>query len=224
MHIAQNEPWRMSPKAALRPLYQDTVLPTIAYIAGPGELSYHVQLAPFYAALGVVAPSLFPRFSVTLQDHKTARLLEKMGLTFQQLMSEPEHVLKKSILNATDVTGAAEQFAHAKLEIESIYERLKSLAADIDPTLAGLATSSAGKSLQPLEQLHDKTVRALKQKHAAALTRLDRALAALKPHGMLAERYYSSLYYFARFGQMSVMSALDRLPLEPPQHHIITLE
>lgn len=224
LKLVRREPFRLSPKASLRPLYQDFVLPSIAYIAGPGELSYHMQLAPFYRTLGVTAPSLFPRLSATIMDRKTARNLEKLGLTAAQLMIEPEQSLRKQLLEQADETGAEQQFLLARAEIQAVYDRLKSFVAGIDPTLEGLASSSAGKSLQPLEQLHEKTTRAIKQRHATLLSRFDKAVTQLKPGGKLSERYYAAGYYFARFGQEQLLTALDNVPLAHSAHHIITLD
>ncbi|MBI5058677.1 bacillithiol biosynthesis cysteine-adding enzyme BshC [candidate division KSB1 bacterium] len=217
-------PERISPKAALRPLYQDFVLPTVAYVAGPGELSYHMQLAPFYRELGVAAPSLIPRFSATIQDAKTARVCAKLELGLAELLREPEHVLQKQVLRGADDGRTVEVFAQAKAEIEAALERVKGYVGEIDPTLAGAAAGGVGKILHPLEQLREKTDKALKQRHATSLTRLEKALNVLRGGGTSAERKLATGYYLARFGGARLLRALDELPLEPARHHLITME
>jgi bacillithiol biosynthesis cysteine-adding enzyme BshC len=214
----------ISPKAALRPLYQDYVLPNIAYIGGQGELEYHAQLAPFYRELNVPAPSLFPRLSVTLLDSKIERLLEKTALSIETLMSEPEHVLIKKLIRTEDEGNTAELFVHARRQIEMIYERIKSVIGELDPTLAGAAQSSIGKSLHPLEQLEQKTAKALKQQHATALARLERILAALKPNGKLTERAYGTAYYLLKYGPLPLLEILDSLPGDVAAHPIVTVD
>ncbi|MDD5087697.1 MAG: bacillithiol biosynthesis cysteine-adding enzyme BshC, partial [bacterium] len=161
--IAREAAERISPKAALRPLYQDFVLPTVAYIAGPGELDYHAQIAPFYAELGVAPPVLFPRLSVTLVDFRAARAAEKSGFSVERLVTEERHTLERETVRDQSGGRTDEWFARARREIEEIYARIRKEIAEIDPTLAGAAQSSAGKALLPLEQLREKTERALKQ-------------------------------------------------------------
>ncbi len=222
--LARLEPWRVSPKAALRAIYQDFVLPTIAYVAGPGEFNYHMQVAPYYQTLGVVPPSLFPRLSVTIEDGKSARMREKLNLTVERVLSEPAADLTKSLLRESDETHAAEKFREARREIEEIYNRLKVLVREIDPTLEGLVTSSAGKSLQPVDHLREKTDKALKQRHAMRLAKLERLLNVLHPNGSGAERVLCTGYYFARFGVERINSALQALPSEPMRHWVVTIE
>ena len=120
-----NGEWGVSPKAGLRPLYQDFVLPSIAYVGGPGELEYHAQLAPFYELLNVTPPSLFPRLSATFVDQKCERLREKLGRTWEELLSTNEHELTKQLLREADEHGTVKSFAEAKAEIEDAIAKLK---------------------------------------------------------------------------------------------------
>ena len=217
-------PAAVSPKAALRPLYQDFVLPTIAYAAGPGELDYHAQLAPFYAELEVPAPALFPRLSATIVDKSTARALEKLGMALERLLADEPAVLRRDLLADADETNTLEAFSAAKHKIEQAFADLKKTLASVDSTLEGAAQSSAGKALLPLEQLRDKTQRALKQKHSATLARLEKSLAVLKPRGESAERVLSTGYYLAQYGTERLLAALDELPVDAREHRIIEVD
>jgi uncharacterized protein YllA (UPF0747 family) len=97
-----SHPEDLSPKAALRPLYQDFVLPTVAYIASPDEVAYHAQIQPFYETLSVVAPTIFPRMSVTLVDEKTMLRSQKLGLGVRDVLRNDLDTLSKRILENTD--------------------------------------------------------------------------------------------------------------------------
>jgi len=222
--IAREEAERISPKAALRPLYQDFVLPSVAYIAGPGELDYHAQIALFYEELGVAAPVLFPRLSATLLDSRTARALEKSGFSIERLLTEEPHVLRRDMVHEQDEGRAAELFAKARWEIEEIYARIRKEIGEIDPTLAGAAQTSAGKALLPLEQLREKTERALKQKHGTQIARLDKALALVKPDNQQQERVFSTGYWLTKLGKDAVLAALDALPTESHAHFMARLD
>ncbi len=214
----------VSPKAALRPLYQDFVLPTVAYVGGPGELDYHAQLTPFYGTLGVVAPSLFPRLSVSLLDARVAKIAGKVGLSFERLLGEERDVLIRDLVREEDDGRTAAVFDQARGEIEALFERLTPDIAAIDPTLEGAAHGAAGKCLHVLSELRQKSERALKQQHGTGLARLDKALAFLRPQGQLAERVFSTGYYLAKFGPEGLLEALDELPADAREHFIIEMD
>ncbi len=222
--MVRENPDLISPKAALRPVYQDYILPTVAYVAGPGEMNYHTQLTPFYKEFNVVPPSLFPRLSVTVTDHKILRLVEKAGLTVKQVLTTPAHELMKEVVREADASHTSALFSESKEHIEQIFHRLREHIAAIDPTLGGAAQSSTGKALHPLEQLQEKTERALKQKHAAALARLEKLQKALHPHEKLAERVLCTGYYLSKYGPEKLLAALDELPTEVKEHGVVNVD
>ncbi len=222
--LIHDTPERISPKAALRPLYQDFVLPSVAYVAGPGEMDYHAQIAPFYTELGVIPPVIFPRLSATILDRREQRIVEKTGLPIERLLGEERHAMLRELIHEQDEGRTAELFAVAKRDLENIYERLQSHIAEIDPTLTGAAQNSTGKSLYPLEQLREKTERALKQKHATLIARLDKALSLVKPQDQMSERVLSTGYYLAKYGTDKLLDGLDAVPLDAAAHAVIELE
>lgn len=219
----REQPSVVSPKAALRPLYQDFVLPAVAYIAGPGELDYHAQLAPFYKELEVPASVLFPRLSATILDNRAARTMEKLDLPLARLLSDDPAALQRALLAEQDEARTAETFAEAKRRIEEVFAKLKATLSALDPTLKEAAQAGAGKSLQPLEHLREKAQRALKQKHSTALARLEKCLSLLRPRGELSERVFCTAYYLAQYGLERLLNALDKLPIEAREHHVIEL-
>lgn len=216
--------WQVSPKAALRPLFQDYILPSIAYVGGPGELEYHMQLAPFYDILNVTAPSLFPRVSVTVVDQKCEKLREKLGLSWEDVLTKSEQELTKQVLRAADESHATEQFAQARVEIEAAFNKLKPTLEAVDVTLAGAVGSSIGKALQPLEQLEGKVNKAIKQQHAVELARLQKLLFAAKPNGKPMERVVGTAWALAHYGVKEFLDMLDKLPADGAAHQVVITE
>ncbi|MGH9447219.1 MAG: bacillithiol biosynthesis cysteine-adding enzyme BshC, partial [Terriglobia bacterium] len=100
-------PQDFSPSALLRPVIQDTLLPTIAYVAGPAELAYFGQAQTLYPEFGRPMPVLFPRAGFTLADHRLARIMEKYQVTLQDVWKGEEH-LRRRIAVAGASSGAAE--------------------------------------------------------------------------------------------------------------------
>ena len=85
LRMVQESPEQFSPNVALRPVVQDTLFPTLAYVAGPGELTYFAQLRPVYAAFGVPMPAIVPRASLSLLDPRVVQLLDR----FQRIPPGP---------------------------------------------------------------------------------------------------------------------------------------
>ncbi len=222
--LVRRDPDAISPKAALRPPYQDYLLPTIAYVAGPGEMEYHAQLTPFYKEFGITATSLFPRLSATITDHRVDRQLQKLDLSMEDVIRHPRQELIHRVLREEDQGQTAAMFEKGRAEIQAAFDKLRNSVAGIDPTLAGAVEASAGRALHPLEHLREKAEKALKQKHAAKLARLEKALNALHPQDHLAERYLCTGYYLTKYGPEKILAALDNLPAETSGHVLLTVE
>ena len=90
MHEAESDPTRFSPNVLLRPIVQDTLFPTICYVAGPSELAYLGQLGGVYNHFGIPMPLMVPRASATLIDSSTARFLGKTGFQLADLRAQDE--------------------------------------------------------------------------------------------------------------------------------------
>jgi bacillithiol biosynthesis cysteine-adding enzyme BshC len=212
----------LSPKAALRPLYQDFVLPTVAYVASPSEVAYHGQIQPFYSTLSVVAPSLFPRLSVTLVDEKTVDLSRNLRLELRKVLkSDVDTLMRRMLANFAD--GSVPDFREARGKLEEAMDSLKESLGKLDATLQGAATSTLGKMLHVLHGLERKAEKALKQKHAIELQRLRRLFAAVKPRGLLSEEGLSTAYFLLHHGPEQLMAALDEVPLDGKKHVAVSV-
>ncbi len=80
LRIARETPELLSPNVVLRPMAQDTLLPTVAYVGGPSEIAYHAQLGPVYDHFGVTQPVVYPRASASFLEERVQRAMEKYGI------------------------------------------------------------------------------------------------------------------------------------------------
>ncbi len=120
----ENTPEKLSPNVALRPVYQETVLPNLAYIAGPGEIKYWLQLPPVFAACGVPLPALIPRHSVIITDSKFENWIPKSGLTISEMWG-PESNLKNTLkLQLTGQKTAESEISQLTVILEDINKKL----------------------------------------------------------------------------------------------------
>jgi len=164
--------------ALLRPLTQDAMLPTAAYLGGPAEIAYQAQILPAYAHFGIPRPALLPRPSVTLVEPAAARALEAEGLSLPDLEADPETVLARWARETyPDVESA---FARAREALEREMARVEEMLGTLDPTLRAAVTSARGRALHQVEGLHEKATRALKRVGTSNAAR-SRARAGRKP-------------------------------------------
>lgn len=192
-------PELFSPNALLRPVVQDALLPTAAYIGGPGEIAYFAQNSVLYKKLLGRMPAILPRASFTLVEPEILRLLDRYGLEPAGVLSGRQtlagrmarrHIPPKLALKFDDT-----QFALERMLI-SLYKPVGKL----DSTLKGAMETAARKMLYQFEKLRRKAGRAadfrtgILAKHEAAI------LNALYPERGLQERSHSLLPFLARHG------------------------
>lgn len=112
LEMLQKEPDRFSPNVALRPLYQEVVLPNIAYVGGPGELIYWFQLEPLFALANIPAPALIQRHSFIWPDRKSMEILNsdltKLDFYFKSESEFQEHFFQNRIEDSQIVKGVSD--------------------------------------------------------------------------------------------------------------------
>jgi bacillithiol synthase len=202
-------PW--SPGALLRPLAQDALLPTAAYVGGPAEIAYHAQIAPSYAHFGIPRPALLPRPSLTLVEPPQARALDAEKLTLGDLVGDPEALVARWAREAYPDVEAA--FARTREAIEREMGTVEKALGAHDPTLRAATASARGRALHQVDGLHEKALRALKKRDQGRADRLRRTRDALLPGGSLQERGLGLVGALGRHG-LALVSRLETL-LDP---------
>jgi bacillithiol biosynthesis cysteine-adding enzyme BshC len=216
---ADPAPW--SPGALLRPLTQDALLPTAAYVGGPAEIAYHAQIAPSYEHFGIPRPALLPRPSLTLVEPSHARTLDAERLTLQDLVGDPEAVVSRWAREAYPDVEAA--FARTRESIEREMVAVEESLGAHDPTLRAAAASARGRALHQVEGLHEKALRALKKRDQGRAERLRRTRDALLPGGALQERGLGLVSALARHGAPLVSGLRGRLDPFARGHQVVRL-
>ena len=196
-HIAAS-PEDASPGVMLRPLAQDYLLPTIAYVGGPAEVAYHAQIGPSYAHFGIPRPVIFPRPSFSLVDAATARAMEAEGLSFEELQTDTETLLARAAREANPEVERA--FAASRTEIENSFGRVEETLGKLDSTLRGAAQSALGRALHQVEGLQEKALRSMKRQDATRAERMRRTRDFIFPGGSLQERGVSWISLLAKYG------------------------
>ncbi|HET7291329.1 MAG TPA: bacillithiol biosynthesis cysteine-adding enzyme BshC [Vicinamibacteria bacterium] len=217
----EREPEAFSPGALLRPLVQDALLPTAAYVGGPAEVAYHAQIGPSYAHFGIPRPALVPRPGATLLEPAQARALEAEGLTLVELQRDPEAVLARWARESHP--GVDEAFVRARAAIERELHAVEEALGAVDPTLKAAAHAAKGRALHQVEGLEEKATRALKKRDLGRAERLRRTRDALFPAGEPQERRIALAAFVARWGEPLVDTVRERLDVFARAHQVIAL-
>lgn len=171
VQLLDAHPERFSPNAALRPVYQEYILPNLAYVGGPGEMSYWLQLKGAFEAFKVDYPILVPRNSVTLLGGKESEWMDDLGLTELDLL-EPLHDLTRRLVlgNGTeDVMISASRNA-----VDRTLSELTAYMKSVDATLEAKAAATAARMSNELDGLEKAIVKAKKQHEEIRVRRLER--------------------------------------------------
>lgn len=210
---ARIRPQDFSPNVLLRPVYQEVVLPNIAYIGGGGELAYWIQLRWLFQAMRVPMPVVFLRTSAASISSKQMRQWTELQLTPQQLFA-PLDALKAEV--AKKGAGFRTDLAEELAELEKLYARIASEATKADASLRGAVEARQKQALHGVQRLEKGMVRAAKHDQAVLMGRMDAIHEALFPGGGLQERRDSLLPRIAAEGLAALDKWIDVLdPLDP---------
>jgi len=219
--MLEKDPSGFSAGVLLRPLTQDLLLPTAAYVGGPAEIAYHAQIGPSYAHFGIPRPVLVPRPSVTLVEPAQARALEADEISLPDLQADPQGLLSRWARQDYPEVGAA--FDRTRKAIEKEMATVEEMLGSLDPTLKAAADGARGRALHQVETLQEKAMRALKKRDQSRADRLRRTRDALMPGGAFQERGLGLVNLLARHGTALVADVAERIDPFARGHQVIYL-
>jgi bacillithiol biosynthesis cysteine-adding enzyme BshC len=219
---AIEQPGGFSPNVLLRPVVQDTLFPTICYVAGPNELAYLGQLRAVYAHFGVPMPLMYPRASATVLDSAALRFITKYKLPLEALQAQDEAALNE-LLKTQIPPVVEESFTEAARTIDAQMTRLIQGMPALDPTLEGAARSTLGRMQHDLQSLHGKMIQAAKRRDETLRRQFMHARALAFPNGHAQERTIGFTSFLNEYGPAFVDRLDEELPLDLGNHWIITI-
>lgn len=189
---AQQHPERFSPNVILRPLYEELVLPNLAYIGGGAEVAYWFQLCKVFEAHKTTFPIIMLRNSALYISKPNANRMHKLGLQPLDLFKDLQELKKllSSQLHEEEINLEAQREALAQ-----VYKQVEELAEGIDPTLVRSVAAEAQKSSNALHMLEKKLSKARDSKHEQTFKQLENLKDKLFPNGSLQERQDNLLSY-----------------------------
>jgi bacillithiol biosynthesis cysteine-adding enzyme BshC len=193
----ENHPERFSPNVVMRPLYQEVILPNLAYIGGGAEIVYWLQLKKNFEQFGIDFPLLVLRNSALITAATFSNKLCRLKISVKDIFNEAT-VLKKDwvINNSNHKLSLADEL----LEFNSVFEKLKLRAYKIDPTLAPSTEAVKVRLQKALANLEQKLVKAEKRNHEEVLSQIDHLRNKYFPGNSLQERTENFGIFYTEHG------------------------
>ncbi len=220
--LIEQAPEQVSPNVLLRPVVQDFLLPTLAYVAGPSEVAYHAQLSPLYQALGRVMPPVVPRAGFTVIERRMQKLLARYRLEFCDLFRGSQALLKQ-IVEGTVNQEVGNRFDRLERTIDGRLGEMEEPLKSVDPTLAGALGTARKKIRYQLENLRSKFVSAESRRREVLKRQVDSLLTTLYPSGGFQERQVNIFYFLSRYGPEFLDDLHDAIDLSDPDHKLLYL-
>lgn len=217
----RERPEDASPGVLLRPLMQDYLFPTVAYVGGPAEVAYWSQVNAIYPLFGMTPPAVVPRAGATLLEPKVAKVLDRFGIEWGALAGDVERTIGETLTRLLPVDFPALFERERSGWIESM-KRLEEAVTAFDPSLRLAAETAAGKVLHEGQVLEKKLMQVWKRRQEETVQKIRRARASLFPEGGLQERSMSVLAYSAQYGP-GLIEELGRKVCEPGAHVLVPL-
>ena len=208
----ENNPERFSPNVILRPLYEEVILPNLAYIGGGGELAYWLELKSNFEANNITFPILMLRNSVLLATQKQVEQAEKLKLSWKDLFSNQQDLFTSKTMEFSNLKI---DFTEQKEHLRNQFAKLHEIANQTDKSFIGAVKAQEVKQIKGLENLEKRLLKAEKRVHTEALERLFLLQNELFPNQSLQERKANFSTFYLEFGSELISKLLAELkPLE----------
>jgi bacillithiol synthase len=206
LHELKDFPERFSPNVILRPVYQETILPNVAFIGGGGEIAYWLELKKVFEAAAVPYPVLVVRNSFLLVDEKSKELIKKLNLSVAELFTPEFEMMNELVKRLSNNQLSVEK---QKDSVRDLYKIMGSVAGNVDSTLQKHTEALLKKSIDKIEALEKKIIKAEKRRFEAQQRQLRKLKAQLFPHNNLQERVENFMLLYAKGGSGFIKTVYD---------------
>ncbi len=215
----QENPGKFSPNVVLRPLYQELLLPNLAYVGGGGEISYWLERGSQFEHYGINFPMLVRRNSVFWFDHIACKNLNQLGLKFSAIFSDPEKLIKDYLI---DHAGEEITLADEKKRLGAIFRAVEEKAVQLERSILKTIRAEEAKHLKSIDHLEHKLLKAKKQQMDVKVNKIRKTHEKLFPEGKPQERFDNFLMYYFRLGPDFISSL--KAHLDPLKKEVVIIQ
>jgi bacillithiol synthase len=220
---ARRSPGKFSPNVLLRPIIQDCLFPTVAYVGGSSELAYFAQIETLYALCGRPMPVIWPRNSFTLLEPEICLLMDSLGLRVEDCFAGKQAVLEKAIRNSgQSISGIRLQ--NLIDHLEQSFAEMRSEVQATDPPSALAFETAKRKILHNLRHLRSQVIRAEGTRNISIAESVTALVNNCFPNQNLQERELGIFHFWARHGSSLPETLHSATEISNWAHRIVSLE
>lgn len=197
MNVLHRHPECFSPNVVLRPVYQELVLPNVAFVGGGAEVAYWMLLSKVFKRFLVTLPAILLRSSAIVIEKSSQSKLEKLALNVQDLFADAEEIIKVFIDKHESGVFSLDEFLS---QIEALYEEVAVKVHEVDPSLKASTLAEGKKADGALKGLEARVRKAQKQKHETEVNQIRALKAKLFPENHLQERQDNFMNFYLTHG------------------------
>lgn len=208
--LAKENPEDLSNNVVTRPLMQEWLFPTLAFIAGPGEISYWAELKLVFEHFNIKMPPIVPRLNITFLDRSVESDLTELNLQLSEVLQIGTEEYRQRFIESIKDQEMEELFTNVKEQLVLQYRKIEAKTAEVDRGLLPLLKKNETYLQKEIKFMQLKLEEAVKQKHAVLLRKYDRIDLDLRPNGFPQERVWNIFYYLNQYG----LNFINRLMAE----------
>ncbi|UCE41471.1 MAG: bacillithiol biosynthesis cysteine-adding enzyme BshC [Candidatus Aminicenantes bacterium] len=220
--LLEGKPEMFSPNVLLRPIYQDALFPTVAYVAGPGEIAYFAQMKGVYEYFDLSMPVVYPRKTVTVIEKNVNNVLENYDVNIRDIWEDTDKIISDTVKK--QIPGSIDEvFRHAFSHLGKEFKTIKQEILSFDPTLEKSVDLAARRMDQQLKFLEQKILQAAKKSNKTMTQRLQKVINNLYPDNRLQERVFNIVPFLIKYDYAFLDELYVTIDMENYDHQVIKL-
>ena len=202
---------KISPNALMRPVFQEKILPNIAYIGGNAEVMYWLELKDYFEKINLPFPILIPRNSMLFLNEKTFHKIEKIGLKTEDLFQDFPKTMSEKLLGGSQLKEIIDQ---KEEELKRAFLLLKEKSSLTDKTFRNLVEAEETRQLKSYARMRKRLLRAEKIKQNEKYTRMSQLYLEVHPKGIWQERVFNFSVFYAQNGKEWLNDCYEKMDVE----------
>jgi bacillithiol synthase len=201
LKMLDETPERFSNNVVTRPLMQEWLFPTLAFIGGPGEIAYWGELKKAFEYTGMKIPPVVPRLSITIIEREVAKKLDSLGLSLTQVLIQGVSQKREEYWNSIKVPSLEREIAELEQLLQQKYTHIREKSERIDRGLNQIVDKNLSIHLYQFDYLRKRTDKALKEKHQKTFSDFAKVENCLRPNNGPQERTWNTVYFLNKYGE-----------------------
>lgn len=221
LNLLQESPELFSPNVLLRPICQDYLLPTVAYVGGPGEISYFAQFKPAYEHYELTMPVIYPRASITIIEGKISKFMNNFNVKLEDIFHH--NFLVSKVVDKLSEVKVEDEISKYTDEINKIFYDMRNMTVKVDQTLLNIVDNMKEKTKQNIELFKTKLINAQAKKSDTTTTQIDKVTNNIYPNHNMQERVLNIAYFLNKYDTAFIKKLFHEIDVRNFNHQVIEM-